>query len=173
MAPSGDSGAVTLDREGWIVAMLTDGARLADETDVTFGTAWYDLERSLSLFHLYSLSITSSVLSCLFFAFFNALVDLFTFVVALDCSLGWSFSAYTELTLSLYVMQIDLSPFGQLWFRTSAGSGWLLRTIKLKLKAGACYVVFYYEAVWCQCHLRLFGWRSRLGIEGRGARTSY
>lgn len=40
----GDSGAIILDREGRIVAMLTGGGGTADTTDVTFGAAWYDLE---------------------------------------------------------------------------------------------------------------------------------
>ena len=40
----GDSGAIILDRGGRIVAMLTGGGGTTDEADVTFGTAWYDLE---------------------------------------------------------------------------------------------------------------------------------
>jgi len=40
----GDSGAIILDRGGRIVAMLTGGGGTAGENDVTFGTAWYDLE---------------------------------------------------------------------------------------------------------------------------------
>lgn len=40
----GDSGAIILDREGRIVALLTGGGGSTDETDVTFGTAWYELE---------------------------------------------------------------------------------------------------------------------------------
>ncbi|KAG0127670.1 hypothetical protein HOY82DRAFT_541833 [Tuber indicum] len=40
----GDSGATILDRRGRIVAVLTGGGGTTDETDVTFGTAWYELE---------------------------------------------------------------------------------------------------------------------------------
>ena len=40
----GDSGATTLDRKGRIVAMITGGGCVNDKTDVTFGTAWYELE---------------------------------------------------------------------------------------------------------------------------------
>lgn len=40
----GDSGAIILDRKGRIFAVLTGGGGMADETDVTFGTAWYELE---------------------------------------------------------------------------------------------------------------------------------
>ncbi|PWW72996.1 hypothetical protein C7212DRAFT_354227 [Tuber magnatum] len=40
----GDSGALILDRGGRIVAMLTGGGGSTDESDVTFGTAWYELE---------------------------------------------------------------------------------------------------------------------------------
>ena len=41
---SGDSGAIVLDRRGRIVAVLTGGGGTTNETDVTFGTAWYELE---------------------------------------------------------------------------------------------------------------------------------
>ena len=40
----GDSGAIILDRGGRIVAVLTGSGGSTDETDVTFGTAWYELE---------------------------------------------------------------------------------------------------------------------------------
>ena len=40
----GDSGATILDRKGRIVAMITGGGGMNDKTDVTFGTAWYELE---------------------------------------------------------------------------------------------------------------------------------
>jgi hypothetical protein len=40
----GDSGATILDRKGRIVAILTGGGGMTEETDVTFGTAWYQLE---------------------------------------------------------------------------------------------------------------------------------
>lgn len=40
----GDSGASILDRKGRIVAVLTGDGGMTDETDVTFGTAWYELE---------------------------------------------------------------------------------------------------------------------------------
>jgi len=41
---SGDSGSVIVDRKGRIVAILTGGGGLTDETDITFATAWYALE---------------------------------------------------------------------------------------------------------------------------------
>lgn len=40
----GDSGATILDRAGRIVALLTGGVGSNNVTDVTFGTAWHDLE---------------------------------------------------------------------------------------------------------------------------------
>ncbi|KAG8736674.1 hypothetical protein FRC10_009052 [Ceratobasidium sp. 414] len=40
----GDSGAAILDGKGRIVAILNGGGGTADKTDVTFGTAWYELE---------------------------------------------------------------------------------------------------------------------------------
>lgn len=44
IVPYGGRGAVILDRKGRIVAMLTGSGGMTDETDVTFGTAWYELE---------------------------------------------------------------------------------------------------------------------------------
>jgi hypothetical protein len=53
----GDSGSIILDRNGRIVALLTSGGGLTDETDVTFATAWYMLEphikETLKGVHLY------------------------------------------------------------------------------------------------------------------------
>ena len=53
----GDSGSIILDRKGRIVALLTGGGGLTDETDVTFATAWYALEphikNTLEGVHLY------------------------------------------------------------------------------------------------------------------------
>ncbi|PWW75125.1 hypothetical protein C7212DRAFT_344986 [Tuber magnatum] len=40
----GDSGVIILDRGGRIVAMLTGGGGSTNESNVTFGTAWYELE---------------------------------------------------------------------------------------------------------------------------------
>ncbi|KAG0644346.1 hypothetical protein HOY80DRAFT_941397 [Tuber brumale] len=40
----GDSGAIILDRGGRIVAILTGGGGSTDASDVTFGTAWCELE---------------------------------------------------------------------------------------------------------------------------------
>ncbi|KAF5373474.1 hypothetical protein D9615_009467 [Tricholomella constricta] len=40
----GDSGSVILDRKGRKVALLTGGGGLGDKTDVTFATAWHQLE---------------------------------------------------------------------------------------------------------------------------------
>ena len=55
----GDSGSIILDRKGRIVALLTSGGGgdLTNETDVTFATAWYELEpfikKTLPGIHLY------------------------------------------------------------------------------------------------------------------------
>ena len=53
----GDSGAAILDRKGRIVALLTGGGGLTNETDVTFATAWYQLEphikKTLEGIHLF------------------------------------------------------------------------------------------------------------------------
>ena len=53
----GDSGSIILDRKGRIVALLTGGGGLTDETDITFATSWYKLElhikETLKGIHLY------------------------------------------------------------------------------------------------------------------------
>ncbi|RDX47194.1 hypothetical protein OH76DRAFT_1456816 [Lentinus brumalis] len=40
----GDSGSIIVDRRGRVVALLTGGGGTTNETDITFATAWYDLE---------------------------------------------------------------------------------------------------------------------------------
>jgi hypothetical protein len=40
----GDSGSIVLDRGGRAVAMITGVGRTTDETDITFATAYYELE---------------------------------------------------------------------------------------------------------------------------------
>ena len=53
----GDSGSAILDRKGRIVALLTGGGGLTDETDVTFATPWYRLQphikKTLEGIHLF------------------------------------------------------------------------------------------------------------------------
>jgi len=53
----GDSGSIILDRKGRIVALLTGGGGEMDGTDITFATAWYELEplikKTLPGVHLY------------------------------------------------------------------------------------------------------------------------
>jgi hypothetical protein len=54
---AGDSGAIIVDRYGRIIAVLTGGGGLTNETDVTFGTPWYKLEphmkKTLNGIHIY------------------------------------------------------------------------------------------------------------------------
>jgi len=43
----GDSGAIILDRAGRIVALLTGGSGLLDETDISYGTPYWWLEQQI------------------------------------------------------------------------------------------------------------------------------
>lgn len=53
----GDSGSMIVDRKGRIVALLTGAGGVTNKTDVTFATAWYELEphikKTLPGVHLY------------------------------------------------------------------------------------------------------------------------